>query len=299
MAELYWPFDPAIINYGFGYPPGYGGFHNGVDFPVPQGTMLRATVSGTVRNVDAGQSDGWGVDIITPDGWKVRMWHVSKFLVPNGSRVEAGQDVALSGGAKGTPGAGNATGAHLHWGVALDGRDGWVDPAGLNPKSFDTPIVDGDDEVKQIEFNGRRYLITLGAIQSIPVGEDVGDMYGSPINLGTNFERGDAMNRVCRAHGIPDWAWQQVGNGSDAAGNDHSWNAATGFYKTVDGPTKQTVNVDAIAQAVKDAIGNIDVNVDGIAQAIADKIDCGNGSPCVTTKADIIESITANYPEDM
>lgn len=142
MAELFWPFDPSIINYGFGYPPGYGGFHNGIDFPVPQGTELRATVSGVIRNNDAGSRDGAGVDISTPDGWTVRMWHVSAFLIPNGSQVNAGDVVALSGGQPGTWGAGNATGPHLHWGTAV-GRNGndynWVDPVSLNPKSFDNP----------------------------------------------------------------------------------------------------------------------------------------------------------------
>lgn len=137
MAQLFWPFDPSIINYGYGNAPGYGGFHNGIDFPVPQGTELRATASGIVRNNDAGQTDGAGVDITTPDGWKVRMWHVSAFLVPNGSQVEAGQVIALSGGARGTWGAGNAIGAHLHWGVMVDGQ--WVDPASLNPQRFDQP----------------------------------------------------------------------------------------------------------------------------------------------------------------
>lgn len=136
MSTIYWPFDPGIINYGYGYPPGYGGYHNGIDFPVPQSTPLIATASGTIRNVDAGKVDGAGVDIMTPDGWKVRMWHVSAFLVPHGSQVEAGQIVALSGGARGTWGAGNSTGAHLHWGIATNGRDGWVDPAGLNPQPY-------------------------------------------------------------------------------------------------------------------------------------------------------------------
>lgn len=144
MAELFWPFAPSIINYGFGYPPGYGGFHNGIDFPVPQGTPLRATVSGRVRNNDAGTTDGAGVDITTPDGWMVRMWHVSKFLVPNGSQVAAGDVVALSGGQRGTWGAGNATGPHLHWGTMVSGN--WVDPAGLNPQSFDEPKPEPKEE---------------------------------------------------------------------------------------------------------------------------------------------------------
>lgn len=134
MAQLYWPFDPSLINYGFGNAPGYGGFHNGIDFAVGQGTELKATISGTIRNNDAGAVDGAGVDITADDGRKVRMWHVSRFLVPNGSRVEAGQVVALSGGARGSWGAGNATGPHLHWGVMVGGQ--WVDPAGQSPIMF-------------------------------------------------------------------------------------------------------------------------------------------------------------------
>lgn len=171
MAQLYWPFDPSIINYGFGYPPGYGGFHNGIDFPVPQGTELRATASGIVRNVDAGQKDGAGVDITTPDGWKVRMWHVSKFLVPNGSHVEAGQIIALSGGARGTWGAGNSTGAHLHWGVMRGGQ--WIDPAGCNPQNFDKPNppqpTNKEDEDMNIvrDTAGTYYLATATGMHGI------------------------------------------------------------------------------------------------------------------------------------
>lgn len=181
----------------------------------------------------------------------------------------------------------------------------------LRPKKLPTPTpVAGDEDMKQISFNGRRYLISMGAIQSIPVGEDVGDIYGPPIELGTNFQRGDAMNRICRAHGIPDWAWQQVGNGSDIAGNDHSWSAATGFYVTTTGPSNHPANVDieAIKQAIKDSLGNINVNVDAIADAIADKLDltcdCGCGVPVpepipdTTTKAEILSAIEENYPED-
>lgn len=126
MANLIYPFDPSLINYGFGNAPGYGGFHNGVDFAVGQGTPLIATASGVIRNNDAGAVDGAGVDITTDDGWKVRMWHVSKFLVPNGSRVNQGDTVALSGGARGSWGAGNATGPHLHWGLMIGGQ--WVNP---------------------------------------------------------------------------------------------------------------------------------------------------------------------------
>lgn len=135
MAEIYWPFSQSLITEGFGWADWRQGVHDGIDFGVRQGTELRATASGVIRNNDAGARDGAGVDITTPDGWTVRHWHVSKFLLPNGSTVNAGDVIALSGGAKGTWGAGFSTGAHLHWGVKTGAR--YVDPAGLNPGNFD------------------------------------------------------------------------------------------------------------------------------------------------------------------
>lgn len=150
MAQLYWPFDPSRITEGYGWAAWRNGVHDGIDFGVGQGTELRATVSGVVRNNDAGVKDGAGVDITTDDGWKVRHWHVSEFLVANGARVEAGQVIARTGGAKGTWGAGFSTGPHLHWGVKTGA--GWVDPATLGPIAFGStptpsaPTVGGQGE---------------------------------------------------------------------------------------------------------------------------------------------------------
>lgn len=312
--ELYWPFDVSRVTE---WPGGFSdiryGVHMGTDFGVPQGTELRATVTGTVSAIYIDNGGGNGVDIRTDDGYVIRSWHLSEFRCERGQRLNAGDVFGLSGGAKGTWGAGNSTGPHLHWEIRNNSnftQVGWFDPRPFNPLTFGQTPTKEDEDMKQISFNGRRYLISMGAIQSIPVGEDVGDIYGQPIELGTNFERGDAMNRICRAHGIPDWAWQQVGNGSDIAGNDHSWSAATGFYVTTAGPSNHPANVDmdAIKQAIKDAIGTVNVNVDAIADAIASKLDltcdCGCGVPVpepvpdTTTKAEILSAIETNYPED-
>lgn len=150
--SIYWPCDPALISYGFGYPPGYGGFHNGIDFGLQQGTTLFATAAGVAKTIDAGTKDGWGIDITTADGTKVRFWHVSKFLIPNGSTVVPGQTIGLSGGAKGTPGAGNSTGAHLHYGIMKN--NAWVDPATQNLQIFSpTP----EDE----EMPNSQYFVAL------------------------------------------------------------------------------------------------------------------------------------------
>lgn len=260
MAEIFWPYSPEIINYGFGNAPGYGGWHNGIDFPVPQGTEIRATASGTVRNNDAGSRDGAGVDIMTPDGWKVRHWHVSKFLVPNGSQITAGDVIALSGGQPGTWGAGNASGPHLHWGVAVDGRDGWVDPAGLNPKMFDSSgdkIDYGDDEmifVARMSDTGSAYLwnTATGGIQPIPA-----------------VDQYEVLVRGFKVFPFNDW----------------------GQFETMRGWYGEGMKIPTTD------LSSIQVNVDVLAQAIADKIDCGGGVD-VTTKAEILEAIELNYPGD-
>lgn len=44
-------------------------------------------------------------------------------------------------------------------------------------------------------------------------------------------------------------------------------------------------------------LSGVQVNVDALAQAIADKIN-GGSSVDITTKSDILDAITANYPED-
>lgn len=270
MAQLFWPFDPSIINYGFGNPAGYGGFHNGIDFPVKQGTELRATAAGIIRNNDAG-ADGAGVDITTDDGWKVRMWHVSEFLVPNGSRVEAGQVIARSGGQPGTWGAGNATGPHLHWGVATNGRDGWVDPAGLNPTNFDggsTPSASNRRDrnmhlVRTVE--GPSYLVREDGVVKI-------DSQGH-------------FNKLAQIIETPTSTYMY-----------YSELASVEKYLK---PTPVNVNVDvkAIADAIKTSLGNMSLNVDALAKAIAEKLNNGTNIPDVTTKAEILSAIEANYPE--
>ena len=183
MATLYIPFDTSRISEGYGWAEWRNGVHDGVDFAVPAGTELRATASGVVRNNDAG-SDGAGVDITTDDGWKVRMWHVSQFLVDNGAYVNAGDVVALSGGIPGTWGAGNTTGAHMHWGVKTGA--GWVDPFSLGPINF------GDAAPAATPVTG-----DVGALAAAVLRGDFGNGPARKAALGDRFDEVQAeVNRI-------------------------------------------------------------------------------------------------------
>jgi tape measure domain-containing protein len=107
------------VNSGFGYRihPVHGGrkFHAGVDYPVPTGTAIKVAGEGVVTF--AGTKGGYGntVDIKHPSGETTRYGHLSKIGVEVGQRVTQGQQIALSGGAKGAPGSGTSTGPHLHF----------------------------------------------------------------------------------------------------------------------------------------------------------------------------------------
>ena len=139
MADLYWPFDTSTVSEWCGSDRGNGVIHCGTDFAVPQGTELRATVSGTIKRWE---NDGLGahvLDIIRGDGLLVRNAHLSEMFVGTGDWVEAGQVIGRTGGAPGTDGAGYSTGPHLHWELRWDrlwNNGEWADPRTMNPAVF-------------------------------------------------------------------------------------------------------------------------------------------------------------------
>lgn len=149
MATIYWPYYPPKINEGFGWSAWRNGIHDGIDIGVAQGTPLVATMSGRVLR-HYSDKDGAGIDIVAPDGMVARHWHLSRFDVENGAYVDAGQQIGLTGGAKGTWGAGFSTGAHLHWGTRVNGQ--WVDPQTLNPQIFGQTEQDDDDMARPMYF---------------------------------------------------------------------------------------------------------------------------------------------------
>jgi len=121
--EYIMPTESGYISsyYGKRKSPGEGAstFHSGIDIAVPVGTPIKAIADGKVRVANGGIK-GYGNAVYINHGMKngkrieSEYGHVSKFLVRIGENVKQGQIIALSGGAKGSPGSGVSQGPHLH-----------------------------------------------------------------------------------------------------------------------------------------------------------------------------------------
>ncbi len=101
------------------------------DVGVPVGTPTFAMAQGTVETaIGAAGIYGGGstgkcgntVVIAGIDSVRYTYCHLSVVTVTAGQQVVAGQQIGLTGGQPGTPGAGNTTGPHLHLSMAAGGR---------------------------------------------------------------------------------------------------------------------------------------------------------------------------------
>lgn len=108
------------ISSPFGYRSNpFGGksteFHNGTDFPGPQGTPIYAVEDGVVTH--ASVLGGYGNLIIVKhnNGLETRYAHLSGYKVQVGQRVSQGQTIGLMGT------TGRSTGPHLHFEVRVNG----------------------------------------------------------------------------------------------------------------------------------------------------------------------------------
>jgi len=97
--------------------------HNGIDFGVPIGTPVKATMSGKV--VYAGwNNQGYGNLVIVENGpYRTYFAHLSQVPVKLGEVVSAGNVVGISGS------TGNSTGPHVHYEVRRN-------QAVIDPTSF-------------------------------------------------------------------------------------------------------------------------------------------------------------------
>jgi hypothetical protein len=117
---------PAATPVSFAYKRLYrsGKVHKGVDFGAKKGTKVTAAISGKVwyAGVGGGWGPAYGAHVIIKGSvhgkirW-VQVAHLSRIDVKTGQVVSIGKQLGLSGGIPGQFGAGNSTGAHVHFQV--------------------------------------------------------------------------------------------------------------------------------------------------------------------------------------
>ena len=107
--------------------------HKGIDYRVTVGTLIVLLKPGKVLRSGMNiQPEGWGalIEISHDDGTMTRYAHLSKINVSSGDDVSAGTIIGETGGAEGSPGAGNSQGPHLHFEYLNGGA--YQDPAANN-----------------------------------------------------------------------------------------------------------------------------------------------------------------------
>lgn len=107
------------------FGPRNGSSHDGVDFPAPTGTPIKAVAPGKVYftgGEDNGKSYGYNVRIENETGEHVIYAHMSKISAVIGQQVKAGDIIGYVGS------TGNSTGPHLHLEVSVPPSYKLVDP---------------------------------------------------------------------------------------------------------------------------------------------------------------------------
>ena len=131
MANRFFPHYPDVLvtsRFGMRTLRGETKMHNGIDMTATgdgktgQTDQILAHTGGTVESVGSNSSAGNYIRIRT-DSRTIMVYYHLKYQSPleKGAAVKKGQVIGYMGK------TGNATGAHLHWGIQLDGT--WVDPA--------------------------------------------------------------------------------------------------------------------------------------------------------------------------
>jgi murein DD-endopeptidase MepM/ murein hydrolase activator NlpD len=108
------------------------GYHTGLDFAAPTGTLLKAVHSGTVTEAGWAGSYGYRTVLTLDDGTELWYCHQSSINVSVGQKVTTGDVIGRVGA------TGNVTGPHLHLEVHPGGGDGvdpmaWLNSKGLTP----------------------------------------------------------------------------------------------------------------------------------------------------------------------
>ncbi|MFG1670918.1 M23 family metallopeptidase [Streptomyces sp. Y7] len=118
------PTSSYTITSTFGQAGAYwsSGYHTGLDFAAPTGTLIKAIHSGTVTFAGWDGSYGYKTEITLDDGTELWFAHQSSISVSVGQKVNTGDVIGRVGA------TGNVTGAHLHLEVHPDGSTNGIDP---------------------------------------------------------------------------------------------------------------------------------------------------------------------------
>ncbi|WP_432139066.1 MULTISPECIES: M23 family metallopeptidase [unclassified Streptomyces] len=119
------PTSSYTITSTFGQAGAYwsSGYHTGLDFAAPTGTLLKAIHSGTITFAGWDGSYGYKTVLTLDDGTELWYAHQSSISVSVGQKVSTGEVIGRVGA------TGNVTGAHLHLEVHPDGAASGIDPA--------------------------------------------------------------------------------------------------------------------------------------------------------------------------
>ncbi|MDT0570608.1 M23 family metallopeptidase [Streptomyces sp. DSM 3412] len=99
------------------------GYHTGLDFAAPTGTLIKAVHSGTITQAGYEGSYGYKTVLTLDDGTEIWYAHQSSIGVSVGQKVATGDVIGRVGA------TGNVTGAHLHMEVHPGGSSSGIDPA--------------------------------------------------------------------------------------------------------------------------------------------------------------------------
>jgi murein DD-endopeptidase MepM/ murein hydrolase activator NlpD len=139
LAELAKQFKLPVVSYTitgtFGQAGSMwsSGYHTGLDFAAPTGTLIKAIHSGTITEAGWAGSYGYRTILTLDDGTELWFCHQSSISVSVGQKVSTGDVIGRIGA------TGNVTGPHLHLEVHPDGDATGIDPMtwlrskGLNP----------------------------------------------------------------------------------------------------------------------------------------------------------------------
>ncbi|MGW1286030.1 M23 family metallopeptidase [Streptomyces sp. NPDC002586] len=139
LAELAKQYQLPVVSYTitgtFGQPGAMwsSGYHTGLDFAAPTGTLIKAVHSGTITEAGWAGAYGYRTILTLDDGTELWFCHQSSINVSVGQKVSTGDVIGRIGA------TGNVTGPHLHLEVHPNGQASAIDPApwlrdkGLNP----------------------------------------------------------------------------------------------------------------------------------------------------------------------